>query len=407
MRIAFLCWEFPPHIVGGLGTYAQYVTCALTRRGHDLSVFAPGAGAAPTRDEWKGIAVHRPRPLDLAPIFPYVVTDELRSWGSLSKELLRFNLWAAEAALTTAPSFDLIAVHDWLSAPAGLLLAAQQPAPVVFHIHSTERGRQPGGGSPAVHHWEGALAHHAEAIITVSEAMRSDLAKHGWDSAKLSAIWNGVDPAVYGPEVVSPKVSRAMRDTYRIGLDKALILYVGRLTAVKGVGQLVEAMPAVLPQHPEARLVLLGRGELAEQLRERVNALGLAEAVTIRDEFVSEDERIAHYAACNLAVFPSTYEPFGIVGLEAMAMAKPVVVGASGVVGLREQVINSGAGQTGLHVNGTDPTDIAWGLNTALDRRDEWSTWGHHGRQRVLDRFTWDHAAAKTEAVYRRVVGEG
>ncbi|MGF3521538.1 MAG: glycosyltransferase, partial [Candidatus Bathyarchaeia archaeon] len=76
-----------------------------------------------------------------------------------------------------------------------------------------------------------------------------------------------------------------------------------------------------------------------------------------RFDFVSEDERILHYAAADLCVFPSIYEPFGIVSLEAMAMEKPLVVGARGVVGFREQVINSGTDQNGIHINGEDPAD--------------------------------------------------
>ena len=72
-----------------------------------------------------------------------------------------------------------------------------------------------------------------------------------------------------------------------------------------------------------------------------VKGLKLEDVVKFRFEFVPEEERIAHYAACDLSVFPSLYEPFGIVALEAMSMEKPVVVGASGVSGMREIVITN------------------------------------------------------------------
>jgi glycosyltransferase involved in cell wall biosynthesis len=135
-----------------------------------------------------------------------------------------------------------------------------------------------------------------------------------------------------------------------------------------------------------------------------VRELGLGSKVSLRFEFVPEAERIAHYAACDVAIFPSTYEPFGIVGLEAMAMGKAVVAGARGVVGLREQVVVRGPGQTGLHINGADASDIAWGLTEALSDRDRLRAWGEAGRQRVLAHFTWAHAAEKTEAAYRRAL---
>jgi glycogen(starch) synthase len=427
VRIGFHCWEFPPTIVGGLGTYAQSITPALAERGHEVQVWTPEHSGWPQSVPplaHERVRVRRVPLFDATPAFPYVVEDELRHWGGFFSELLVFNLLAAaetrqalglDGALPAgagmaggragpagdAPAgLDVVAVQDWLSGMTGLILARERARPLVFHVHSTEWGRQPGGGSAAVHHFEGALGYAADAVITVSEAMREDLVAHGWDAEKVFAVWNGVDPQRYRPGVVPDDQACALRERYGIALDAPLLLFVGRLTSVKGIEALIEAMPAIVAAHPEARLIVLGVGDLQGQLAARVAALGLQEVVRLRYEFVSERERIAHYAACDLAVFPSTYEPFGIVSLEAMAMAKPVVVGARGVVGFREQVIASGAAQTGLHVDGGDPRDIAWGVNLALADRERMAAWGAAGRQRVLDHFTWAAAAAKTEAVY-------
>ena len=119
-------------------------------------------------------------------------------------------------------------------------------------------------------------------------------------------------------------------------------------------------------------------------------------------QFVSEEERICHLAACDIAVFPSKYEPFGIVALEAMAMEKPVVVGAGGVSGLREIVISSGENPNGCHVNGQDAADIfAWGLEPLLSMSpQELKEMGRRGRERVLEHFTWDRIARQTAEVY-------
>jgi glycosyltransferase involved in cell wall biosynthesis len=105
-----------------------------------------------------------------------------------------------------------------------------------------------------------------------------------------------------------------------------------------------------------------------------------------------------------MCVFPSTYEPFGIVSLEAMSMAKPVVVGANGVVGFKEQVVSSGADQNGVHVNGNDPADIAWGLKEVLKDPDRAKRWGENGRKRVLQYFTWRKAAQQTLDVYESLL---
>jgi glycogen synthase len=354
--------------------------------------------------ESPNVTVRRIPLFDATPAFPYVVTDEMQTWGRFFSDVWLFSLLAA-AETRARDDLDLVAIQDWLSGPAGLILAAERKAPIVFHVHSTEWGRQPGGGAPAVHHFEGALGHHADAVITVSEAMREDLIAHGWQAEKIHAVWNGVDPQRYQPDAVSPERVDGLRLEYGIEPEDALVLFVGRMTHVKGVHTLIEAMPEVVARHPRTRLVILGKGELEEPVRRRVHELGLEANVRLRYEFVPEDVRIAHYAASDLTVFPSTYEPFGIVTLEAMAMGKPAVAGARGVVGFREQVVPSGPDQTGMHVDGAAAGDIAWGLIQALSDRDRLRAWGENGRRRVLESFTWDHAARKTLAVYERVAG--
>ncbi|MEM2955844.1 MAG: glycosyltransferase family 4 protein, partial [Nitrososphaerales archaeon] len=137
--------------------------------------------------------------------------------------------------------------------------------------------------------------------------------------------------------------------------------------------------------------------ELADRLKIRDN-------IIFRFEFVPEKERILHYAASDLCVFPSLYEPFGIVSLEAMAMEKPVVVGARGLVGFTEQIIPSGPEQNGIHVNGYDATDIAWGIKEVLKDKDLAKQWGKNGRQRVLKDFTWDKVAEQTLEIYQSLL---
>jgi glycosyltransferase involved in cell wall biosynthesis len=84
-----------------------------------------------------------------------------------------------------------------------------------------------------------------------------------------------------------------------------------------------------------------------------------------------------------------------------MAMEKPIVVGAHGVVGFREQVVPSGPEQNGIHINGGDPADIAWGVNQALKDPKKAKEWGKNGRKRVLRYFTWKEAAEQTIQIYQ------
>jgi glycogen(starch) synthase len=120
----------------------------------------------------------------------------------------------------------------------------------------------------------------------------------------------------------------------------------------------------------------------------------------VRFEWLPEEERIAHYAAADLCVFPSLYEPFGIVALEAMSMSKPVVVGARGVSGMKEFVVPSGESQTGFHINPYEPLDIAWGITSALEDIDTAKRIGAKGRRLVVENFTWESVAATTARLY-------
>jgi glycosyltransferase involved in cell wall biosynthesis len=410
MRIAFFCWEYPPRIFGGLGTYADYMTRTLAQQGHEITVYSAAGPELPERTTYHGVEVIRPPVVDARPLFPHVITDELQGWGDFFAQLLTNNLaCASEFLLRDARQrrYDVVAVQDWLHGMAGLILAEQSPAPVVFHVHSAEWGRRSDGGSPPVLHWEGRLAHVAKQTITVSHAMRDDLVSHGWDGARITVVWNGVDPERYSPAAVPADAVAALRQRYGLAPEDRVLLYVGRLNWVKGAANLLRAMPSIVHQHPAARLVVLGRGEDEQLIQGLASADELRGNVHLRLEFVPEDERIAHYALADLCVFPSLYEPFGIVSLEAMAMEKPVVVGASGVVGFREQVVPQGAGRTGSHVNGADPADIAWGVSNALAAGDELQEWGRNGRRRVERMFTWQQAATRTAEAYRRAARAG
>jgi glycosyltransferase involved in cell wall biosynthesis len=159
-------------------------------------------------------------------------------------------------------------------------------------------------------------------------------------------------------------------------------------------------MALVVKEYPNTKLVILGKGGEQADLIETADRLNIKDKIVYRFDFVSEAERIRHYAAADVCIFPSTYEPFGIVSLEAMAMEKPVVVGARGVVGFKEQVISRGTDQNGVHVNGEDPVDIAWGINLTLSDSEKARNWGENGRRRVLEYFTWRKVAEQTSKIY-------
>jgi glycosyltransferase involved in cell wall biosynthesis len=408
LRIGFFVWEYPPALVGGLGTYAEYITREYVSMGNDVTVFTLNPGNLKTREIVKGVEVHRPLVADASNVFPMFVVDDLKKWGTnirMFNDIFIYNILSASKFINSMLkkerlNYDVVCVHDWLSSISGLMVKNETKVPVAFHVHSTEWGRAGGPGSEVVSHLEWATSDRVDKIITVSHAMQEDLARHGWPKQKISVVWNGVDPERYSPKNCKHEDVQAIRNRYGVKPNEKMIFFCGRLTWVKGVTNLVQAMPTVLAEYPKTKLVILGKGEQQNDIIEAADRLGIKDNIACKFEFVPEKERILHYAASDICIFPSTYEPFGIVSLEAMSMEKPIIVGAAGVVGFREQVVPSGPDQNGVHVNGGNAADIAWGIKETLCNPEKAKKWGENGRKRVLQYFTWREAAEQTLQIY-------
>jgi len=414
MKIAVLVYEYPPKIVGGLGTYAAEITRKFVLLDHDVTVFTMNddARSLPTREIWRGIEIHRPLHIDISDSLPDVIAEDIKKWGrgiQLFSKILVYNYLSASKLVNELIrkenfKYDIIIAHDWLSAIGGITIKKELGLPFVFHVHSTEKGRTLGNGSEVVSNIELHSAKAADLIITVSYAMKDALLRLGFPKDKIQVCYNGVDPQKYNPETVNAGQIRKIRDFYGIKGDDPVILFLGRLVGVKGVDRLIMAMPHVLQKIPNAKLVIVGLGDLQDYLVNLVKTMRLHESVKFRFEFIPEEERILHYAACDVAVFPSLYEPFGIVVLEAMSMERPVVVGAAGVSGMREIVVPCGEEQCGFHINPNNPADIAWGITSALESPEKRKWFGKNGRRRVLNEFTWDKVAEKLIALYEQII---
>lgn len=411
MNIALFTWEYPPKIMGGLGTYTYELTRQLVKMEQNISVFTMNDGTLKTRELMNGIEVHRPKLVDISNMLPEAITEEIRRWGpgiSSFSDVMLYNLLVSTKIVNDLiplekKQFNVLSVHDWLSAMAGIVLRKNTNIPMVFHLHSTEKGRSLGDGSRIINELEHKAAQDADKIITVSHAMKGELISYGFNSEKIEVVWNGVDPKKYAPEKVPKNLIDKVRANYGIQADEKMILFIGRLTGVKGVDRLVMSMQNIVRSFPKTKLVVIGKGELEGDLSRLTTSLGLGNNVIFNFNMIPESERIAHYAACDLAVFPSFYEPFGIVALEAMAMEKPIVVGARGVSGLREIVVASGPDMTGYHINPYDPQDIAWGVKSVLSDESHMKEMGRKGRERVLTEFTWEKTAQEVFKIYEKV----
>ncbi|MFP4005976.1 MAG: glycosyltransferase family 4 protein [Candidatus Hadarchaeia archaeon] len=413
MKILYLSYEFPPFHVGGLGTYAMEMTKRFVQKDQSVTTFSKNPGDAPTSEIWKGVEVHRPQLADMSELLPIIMPHDVADWPTWSQkyfaEVFMYNVLSTTKSVNDLVGkddrdFDIVVSHDWLSAIAGISIKDSLDIPMVFHVHSTEQGRTH-QGSETIKRLEKSGAKNADLVITVSDAMKGHLISLGYEPEKIRAVPNGVDHEKYDPDrdTFSEDKVRGFREKIGVG-DDPMMLYVGRLTWVKGIEPLARSMPLILEEVPDAKLVVLGVGEQEDSLKDLVDSYDLEENVITKFEWVSEEERLMYYAACDLAVFPSRYEPFGIVCTEAMSMGKPVIVGAKGVSGFREQVIASGPHRCGSHVDPDSPDDIAKFSIEFLKDKSLRKKLGKNGRERVLNNYTLDKVAEQTLEYYRKLV---
>ncbi len=380
VRVLMLSWEYPPNHVGGLGRHVLHLSRALKRAGATITVVTRSADESSTVFRDEGVTVVTAPAYNLHP--PDFVT-----WAA------EFNVSLMEAALgnLSPGDFDLIQAHDWIVAYAARALKYSWGVPLVATIHATEHGRQKGLHNPCSQHiseTEWWLCYQASRVVTCSSYMRDEVGRvFAVPLDKVSVIPNGISGAWF-------EVGRKEE-------AEPLVIFVGRLVSEKGPQVLVEAMGSVLSEFPTARLVLAGDGPMEGDLRHLIYSSGLGNVVRLAGRLDDQGLRDL-YSRAWVAAFPSSYEPFGIVALEAMATGVPCIAGNAG--GLREVVRN---GETGLLVQPDDPEALASAVKALLGNRAWASEVAARAKISALNEYSWDDIARKTLSVYEEVLSAG
>lgn len=391
MRILTLSWEYPPRVVGGLGRHVAALTRHLAALGHEVHVVTRDHPDAPA-EEWID-GVHVIRVSEAPPVIPF---DDLVPW------VLAFNnrVQSAAARIVASHDIDVVHAHDWLVAHAAAGIKDAFDVPLVATVHATEYGRHqgylPGPMNKLIHQFEWWLTYEARRVITCSAYMRDQVTDiFQLPDAKVDVIPNGVaveDFALPAEEV------RAFREATTPD-GRPLLLFAGRLEYEKGVQTVLHAVERVEAALGPVRVLVAGVGTYSHELRRLVAELGLEDKVTFTGFLEDHDLRL-HYAAADVALAPSIYEPFGLVAVEAMACGTPVVVGDTG--GLREIV----AGGHGLTFPPQDAEQLADRLVGLLGDPAMTDRLVARGRRRIEERYDWAAVATATAAQLARAAVE-
>ena len=357
MKILMLTWEYPPRIVGGIARVVHDLSKRLIKDGHDVTVITYKEGNVPYFEDDKGVKVYR---VDNYMINPNNFIDWIMQ--------LNFNLLAkANEIIDKEGKFDVIHAHDWLVAYAAKSLKNSYDIPIVATIHATEAGRNSGIHDETqryINDTEWMLTYEANEVIVNSNYMKCELQRN-----------------------------------FGLPFEK-IILYAGRLVFEKGVQHLIGAMPKILQNYNDAKLVIAGKGGMTDELKAQVEYLGLGSKVYFTG-YMDHKSLCKLYKCADVAVFPSTYEPFGIVALEGMLAGNPIVV--SDIGGLNEIVEH---GVNGMKSYAGNSNSIADSILTLLYDHKLCNEISKNAKNKVKELYNWTKIAQDTHFSYQKAICE-
>lgn len=417
MKALMFGWEFPPHILGGLGTASYGLTKGMYDCG-DMDItfvipkpwgdeekgFARIIGANTTPIAWRDVSseyvqsrignVMDPQTyFDLRnhiySDFNYMNTNDLgciefsgRYPDNLVEEINNYSIVAGVIARTIP--CDIIHSHDWLTYPAGIHAKQVTGKPLVIHVHATDFDRSRGNVNPTVFNIEKDGMNNADHIITVSNlTRRTVIEKYGISPDKVTTVHNAVEPL--SEELLNVTVPPKH--------DK-VVTFLGRITMQKGPEYFVEAAAQVLSKVRGVQFVMAGGGDMMEKMIRLAARRGIADRFHFAG-FLRGKEVYEMLKASDVYIMPSVSEPFGISPLEAMQMGVPSIISKqSGCAEILNNVIK---------VDYWDTNAIADAIYSIIKYPAMYKELREKGLEEVKQ-IVWEKAGAKVFNIYKSLV---
>ncbi len=418
MKALMFGWEFPPHILGGLGTASYGLTRGMHQCGDmDITFVIP----KPYGDEEKSFAhiigaTNTPivyREVDAAYVekrfgycmhadeyfqlrdaiyadFSYLRTNDMgciefsgRYPDNLLEEINNYSIVAG--VIARKETFDIIHSHDWLTYPAGIHAKQITGKPLVIHVHATDFDRSRGNVNPQVFAIEKNGMDHADHIITVSDlTRRTVIERYGISPDKVTTVHNAVEPLSKEVEAIEP-----IR-----GTDDKIVTFLGRITMQKGPEYFVEAAAKVLQKAKNARFVMAGSGDMMHEM------IRLAAKHHIADRFhftgfLKGGQVYEMLKSSDVYVMPSVSEPFGISPLEAMQVGVPTIISKqSGCAEILDHAIQ---------VDYWDIDALADAIYSIITYPSLYDYMRLEGKHEV-DQIKWEYAGQKVIDIYKNLL---
>jgi PEP-CTERM/exosortase A-associated glycosyltransferase len=247
------------------------------------------------------------------------------------------------------------------------------------------------------------VARAADALFTICHGLKDDLAARGIPAERIHVMPNGVDLTLFGDP---PPRDDALAGELGIAPGAPVIGYIGSFYAYEGVDDLIAAMPILRQSHPDARLLLVGAGPMADSWRAAAAALPEPEALIFTGR-VPHAEVERYYSLVDVLAYPRKGQRLTdlvtpLKPLEAMAQRR--LVAASSVGGHRELITD---GETGTLFPPDDPAACAAALARLLSQREGWEAIKDRAVTHVRTRHDWAANARNYLSVYHLLLAGG
>ena len=411
-------WEFPPHILGGLGTASYGLTQGMSMQ-EDMEItfcipkpwrdedqsFLKIIGMNSTPVVWRDVnwdyvnsrVGEYMNPQDYYDLrdhiyadFNYLHTNDLgciefsgRYPDNLQEEINNYSIVAGVVA--RQQQYDIIHSHDWLTYPAGIHAKQISGKPLVIHVHATDFDRSRGNVNPTVYSIEKNGMDHADHIMCVSELTRQTVIhKYHQDPRKVTTVHNAVSPLSQEIMNIVPQKSK----------KEKIVTFLGRITMQKGPEYFVEAAAMVLHRTKNIRFVMAGNGDMMNQMISLVAERGIADRFHFPG-FMKGKQVYEVLKASDVYIMPSVSEPFGISPLEAMQVSVPTIISKqSGCAEILDNCIK--IDYWDIHAM----ADAIYSICTYPAMYDYLKTEG----KKEVDAIKWENVGYKVRSIYDNIL---
>ncbi len=419
MKALMFGWEFPPHILGGLGTASYGLIKGMSlHKDMDITLVLPKPWGDEDQSFLKIIAANKvpivwqdPDSKFLSDSLEgrmsndeyyhlrscicednrFIGTDGIGAVGFSGRypdnllEEIR-NYVAVAGVVCRSNNFDIIHSHDWLTYNAGVKAKQLTGKPLVIHVHATDFDRSRGNVNPTVYSIEKYGMDMADHIITVSNMTRDTVInKYHIDPRKVTTVHNAVTPL--SQEILDIKPNNNTGDK--------IVTFLGRITMQKGPEFFVQAAKQVLDRTPNVRFVMAGGGDKMAEMVDLASAYGIVDRFHFTG-FLKGKQVYEMLKSSNLYIMPSVSEPFGISPLEAMQCGVPTIVSKqSGCAEILSKVIK---------VDYWDIDATADAIHSIVTN-DAFAEYLKVEGKKEVDEIKWEYAGDKVINVYNQVLG--